>query len=94
MTDLYRESVFIVVSVAVHIVADQLLAVLILDRDHRLEELHQRLPFALRGEEEVQPLVMGLDAHTVLGGVILDQKLFQEEKGLPLFRLLSDLWMR
>ena len=44
MTDLYRESVFIVVSVAVHIVADQLLAVLILDGNHRLEELHQRLP--------------------------------------------------
>ena len=36
---------------------------------------------------------MWFDAHTVLGGVILDQKLFQEEKGLPLFRLLSDLRM-
>ena len=43
-TDLHRESVFIVVSVAVHIVADQLLAVLILDGNHRLEEFHQRLP--------------------------------------------------
>ena len=42
--DLYRESVFIVVSVAVHVVADQLLAVLILDGNHRLEELNQSLP--------------------------------------------------
>ena len=42
--DLHRESVFIVVSVAVHVVADQLLAVLILDGNHRLEELNQSLP--------------------------------------------------
>ena len=42
-TDLYRESVFIIVSVAVHIVADQLLAVLVLDGNHRLEELNQSL---------------------------------------------------
>ena len=41
--DLYRESVFIVVSVAVHVVADQLLAVLVLDGNHRLEELNQSL---------------------------------------------------
>ena len=33
-TDLNRETVFIVVGVAVHIVADQLLAVLILDGNH------------------------------------------------------------
>ena len=43
-TDLHRESVFIVVSVAVHVMADQFLAVLVLDRNHRLEEFYQSFP--------------------------------------------------
>ena len=71
--------------------ADELLAVLILAGDHRLKELHQRLPLALRGEEEVQALVMRLDAHTVLGGVVFDKKLLEEEQGLSLLCFLSHL---
>ena len=43
------ECVFVVVGVGVDVVTDELLAVLILDRDHGLEKLHQRLPLALRG---------------------------------------------
>ena len=71
--------------------ADELLAVLILDGDHRLEELHQRLALALRGEVEVQTLVMRLDAHTVLGGVVFDKKLLEEEQSLSLFCFLPHL---
>ena len=110
--DLHRESVFIVVSVAVHVVADQLLAVLILDGNHRLEELNQSLPLqwkqtvrvetpghqrllsshlAFRGEEEVEPLMMRLDADTVLRGVVFDEQLLQEEQSLPLLGFLSHL---
>ena len=71
--------------------ADELLAVLILAGNHRLKELHQRLPLALRGEEEVQALVMRLDAHTVLGGVVFDKELLEEEQGLSLLCFLSHL---
>ena len=71
--------------------ADELLAVLILDGDHGLKELHQRLPLALRGEEEVQALVMRLDTHTVLGGVVFDKKLLEEEQSLSLLCFLSHL---
>ena len=46
--------------------ADELLAVQILDGDHGLEELHQLLRVRLGGEIEVQTLVVGFDSHTVL----------------------------
>ena len=35
--------------------------------------------------------MVGLDAHTVLGGVVFDQQLLQKEESLPLLGLLSDL---
>ena len=71
--------------------ANELLAVLILTGDHGLEELDQRLALALRGEEEVQTLMMGLDAHTVLGRVVFDKKLLEEEQSLSLFCFLTHL---
>ena len=71
--------------------ADELLAVLILAGDHGLEELHHRLALALRGEEEVETLMMGLDANAVLGGVVFDKKLLEEEQSLSLFCFLSHL---
>ncbi len=46
--------------------ADELLAVQILDGDHGLEEFHQLLGVRLGGEVEVQTLVVGFDSHTVL----------------------------
>ena len=85
------ECVFVVVGVGVDVVTDELLAVLILDRDHGLEELYQRLPLALRGEEEVETLVVRLDANTVLGRVVFYQQLLQEKQGLPLLCFLSHL---
>ena len=62
----HAEGVLVVVGVAVHVVADELLAVHVLDGDHGLEELHQLLGVGLGGEVEVQPLVVGFDAHTIL----------------------------
>ena len=70
---------------------DQLLAVLVLDRDHGLEELHQGLAFALGGEEEVKTLMVRFDADTVLGGVVFNQQLFQKEQSLSLFSFLPHL---
>ena len=60
------EGVLVVVGVAVDVVADELLAVHILDGDHGLEELHQLLGIGLCGKVKVQALVVGLDPHTVL----------------------------
>merc|ERR1712147_237541 len=85
------KSVFVIVGVGVHVMADELLAVLIFTGDHGLKELHQRLSLALGGEEEVQALVMRLDGHTVLGRVVFDKKLLEEEQGLSLFCFLPHL---
>ena len=71
--------------------ADELLAVLILAGDHGLKELDHRLALALRGEEEVETLMVGFDAHAVLGGVVFDKKLLEEEQSLSLFCFLSHL---
>ncbi len=79
---LNSKSVFVVVGVGVDVMADELLTVLILTGDHGLEELNQRPALALCGEVEVQTLVMEFDAHTVLGGVVFDKKLLEEEQSL------------
>ena len=51
--DLNAEGVLVVIHVALGVVGDELLRVLVADRDDRLEELHQGLGRGLGAEVEV-----------------------------------------
>jgi hypothetical protein len=93
--DIDAEGVLVVVGVAVHVVADELLAVQILYGDHGLEELHQLLGVRLSGEVEVQTLVVGFDSHTVLKKIqTLVFRTFFAHLAFPLMRMRIQIVFR
>eukprot|EP00053_Salpingoeca_punica_P010048 m.90448 g.90448 ORF g.90448 m.90448 type:complete len:608 (+) comp15261_c3_seq2:402-2225(+) len=89
--NLHGVGVLEVEDVCVDVVGDELLRCLRTDRHDSREELLKALGVTVGGEEEVDAVWQGLDAHSERVLVVLDDHLLQVEEGALMLDLLAHL---
>ena len=92
--DLHGRRVLVICSVTLKILRDQLLGLLEPARHAPLDEVDQPVPVRLVLELEINTVVHLLDAQTLLGRVVLDDQLLEEQERALVVDSLSKLHLR